>query len=480
MSVHVLLSDRLYVRGLPPHVVQELVEKHTVPNPAYIRWLRARQNGKWKTVEAPEQEFALWAQLDENCWSFPLPTLASILEQFPNTVVQDERVAPSAGFRVRQDFKPWGHQEEAVQTMLAHQHGSVVSGTGSGKTKMMGYLAGQLGLRTLFVTPSVDLMYQAKTDLLEVLDLPAERVGLYGDRRKKLADLTIATVQTLFCADLQDLKNYFGTVIFDEVDMYPMAWRKVLWSFAAKYRYGDTATYVRADKAHQVLDLMLGGVRYTVPRGDLLEQGVLVRPTIRPIQTGCTVKRNYSPEERLYLLKDLSRNKSRTKFVAQILRTVYEAGENVRLVALTELVDHVEELGKELADLNPVLYHGELGFTSEENERGKKVRRKPTEKLRKRLQSEAMDRILAGQKSITLSTYQSLARGKNVPPWNVLGIVMPFMSSTRASQVLGRIMRSSPGKKGAVVLDFQDDPEGCDMIGRMNSARNRVYKELSN
>jgi superfamily II DNA or RNA helicase len=446
----------MYLEGFSAQYIEKLTERYTHKNPQYVAWKQLVTERPWLVASRKEPVQYLEVCRPDVC-AFPVTALPTVLAEHPDAVVRSALVQPPANFMLLDSYSPWEHQAKVVEKAGNVPWGIVVSGTGSGKTKMMIYLIATLGYRALFVVPNVQLMKQALADAREVVDCT---VGQWGDGRKTFGDLTVATIQTLYKADLSALREEFGTVVFDEVDMYPMAWRKVLSSFAAAHRYGDTATHKRGDGNHRIIEDLLGRVIYTVPNSALVDQGILIKPEVEWVDTNYEVSKNYKHEDRPFLLRELINSQDRNKVIEDVVRREYAGN---KMVLLTDEIRHVNILRDMLADLNPIIYHGQLGKTLGD---------------KKRKQEAAMEKIRTQPESLTIATMNSMGRGTNVPGWNRLVVGLPFTSRTRGSQIMGRITRSSTAKDGAKIIDFKDGYSKCQMIRDMYEAREAVYEHL--
>src|SRR5205085_1665044 len=86
-----------------------------------------------------------------------------------------ERALP---FPVQLSLTPRAYQEEALAAWQgAEGRGVVVLPTGAGKTMLALMAAAQLQARTLVVVPTLELLEQWRTALVERLGAPAEAVG---------------------------------------------------------------------------------------------------------------------------------------------------------------------------------------------------------------------------------------------------------------------------------------------------------------
>ncbi|HEX6797124.1 MAG TPA: DEAD/DEAH box helicase [Ktedonobacterales bacterium] len=170
-----------------------------------------------------------------------------------------ERRAPFAlPEPVRLDLTPRDYQREAVDAWLrANGRGIVVLPTGAGKTVVAFEAIARLGVRTLVVVPTIDLLRQWRGGLSERLGVPSEQVGAIGGGERVTGPLTVITYDSA-AMPRRKLDGY-GLLIFDEVHHLPaQTYRAIAAKCAAPWRLGLSATLERSDGLHAELDALIG------------------------------------------------------------------------------------------------------------------------------------------------------------------------------------------------------------------------------
>lgn len=193
------------------------------------------------------------------------------------------------------EFGPWNpvyvlrdYQTPLVEA-LKEENGVGVAPAGSGKTIMgMRYIF-EIGRPTLWLTHTKDLMYQTK-ERAEATLQGVGRVGILGDDTRDYGDgkLIIATVQTLQANPqlVEALDPIIGVVVIDEAHHFPAPqFIDVAAKFTAARIIGLTATPDRKDRLERYMYMGIGPKRYTVDRGNLYENGQLVKPEVKFIFT---------------------------------------------------------------------------------------------------------------------------------------------------------------------------------------------------
>jgi len=148
----------------------------------------------------------------------------------------------------------------------ADRRGILELPTGSGKTVIAVVAAADLGVPTLVVAPTVDLVEQWRRELETEFDVP---VGQLGGGRQRVEDVTVATYDSAYLR-ADELGDRFRLAVFDEVHhLGGEGYRDVARLLAAPARLGLTATFERPDGAHEVVAELVGPVVHRVDVDDL-------------------------------------------------------------------------------------------------------------------------------------------------------------------------------------------------------------------
>ena len=109
----------------------------------------------------------------------------------------------------------YDYQEEAVAAMLINHYGILQSPAGSGKTQMGIALACALGVKTLWLTHTKDLLTQSKSRAEQYVD--SELLGTITEGKVNIGKaMTFATIQTMCKLDLDQYRDEWDCVIVDE------------------------------------------------------------------------------------------------------------------------------------------------------------------------------------------------------------------------------------------------------------------------
>ena len=161
-------------------------------------------------------------------------------------------------------IEPREYQQAALDAWRTHdRRGSVVLPTGSGKTFLGIQAIADAGVATLVVAPTIDLMNQWHATLTNAFgdqlphkggDGPEQVVGVLGGGTHEIRPITVTTYDSAY-RYIDEYGDQFGLLIADEIHHLPApTYRQIPEMTIAPYRLGLTATYERADDAHELLE----------------------------------------------------------------------------------------------------------------------------------------------------------------------------------------------------------------------------------
>jgi len=180
---------------------------------------------------------------------------------FDDQVLPDERLSLSHSY----DLRPY--QTEALDAWRANgERGVVELPTGAGKTVLAVDAIAALGVPTLVVVPTIDLLDQWRRELETEFDVP---VGQFGGGKQEREAITVSTYDSAYLR-AEDVGGDFGFVVFDEVHhLGGEGYRDAARLLAAPARLGLTATFERPDGAHEVIADVVGPKVYEASVDDL-------------------------------------------------------------------------------------------------------------------------------------------------------------------------------------------------------------------
>lgn len=174
----------------------------------------------------------------------------------------EQRADYTLPYPVQLTLQPRPYQREAVDAWLAADgRGIVVLPTGAGKTVVAYEAMARLGVRTLVVVPTIELLRQWREGISERLGVPRESVGAIGGGERNSSPITVITYDSA-AMPRRSLAGY-GLLIFDETHHLPaQSYRAIVARCPAPWRLGLSATLERADGRHLELHALVGPVVY--------------------------------------------------------------------------------------------------------------------------------------------------------------------------------------------------------------------------
>jgi superfamily II DNA or RNA helicase len=169
--------------------------------------------------------------------------------------------------------KPRPYQRDAIRSWISQgRRGVVVLPTGAGKT-VVAYLAmTEAPVRTLVIVPTIELLRQWRTGLVETAGVPADQVGIVGGGERTVKPVTVMTYDS--AAMPRRRLDTFGLLIVDEVHHLPApTYRAIAEKTSAPWRLGLSATPERSDGGHYDLAELIGSEVYRRRAHDLAEEG---------------------------------------------------------------------------------------------------------------------------------------------------------------------------------------------------------------
>lgn len=376
-------------------------------------------------------------------------------------------ILPPQRFFYDSHIKPYLYQEEAINEAIRACNGIIVMPCGSGKTQTALEIISRLGVKTLWLTHTQDLLNQSLNRAKSVLGCVSSSYGtITGGKVNIGSGLTFATVQTMSKIDLTQYRDTWGCVVVDECHKAigsptrVMQFYKVLSSLACRYKFGLTATPKRADGLEASMFALLGRKIVEVSKEAVANTTCDVR--VQFIDTG------YIPDydavlagdgtiNYAQLVDDLTHNSKRLYDVALKTAQVSEIGATLLLANRVEYLKSLEDIllkaGRECICLSA------MGQS----------------KAAKAARKEALRKLNAGEIDCVLATYALAREGLDVPNLRYVVFSTPEKDSTTVEQSTGRVGRKADGKSYGTVIDFVDD---FGMYKGWAKKRLSIYKKL--
>lgn len=356
------------------------------------------------------------------------------------------------------DFKPatavnfnaevplYDYQEDAVQAMIEAKYGILQSAAGSGKTQMGIALATRLGVKTLWLCHTLDLVRQSKERA--ELYMSKSLMGFIKEGKVDIGSgITFATVQTMSKLDLPRYKDEWDCIITDEVHRVSGSptsvtqYQKVLNNLSARHKYGLSATVHRSDGMIAATYALVGEIAYQVPDEAVADK--IMKVGIYPVGTGTSSSYkmlntdgtlNYT-KMITYLTEEDNRN-------ALIAQEIIENRDKSCLI-LSDRLDHLERL---------IAY-----LPSDMKRKAVMISGKMTSKTGKAQREQALEDMRTGRKKYLFATYSLAKEGLDIPRLERLFLTTPQKDYAVITQSIGRIARTFEGKADPIAYDFVDN-----------------------
>lgn len=338
------------------------------------------------------------------------------------------------------------YQEEAVAAMLINHYGILRSPAGSGKTQMGIALAAALGVKTLWLTHTKDLLTQSKARAAQYIN--SDLLGTITEGKVDIGQsMTFATIQTMCKVDPEQYRDEWDCIIVDEchrVSGTPTAvtqFSKVLNSLRARHKYGLSATVHRADGLIKATYAMIGEVVWTVPDEAVKNRVMTVH--VHPKGTGVGMSASFLNSDGTVnyarLITYLTELEIRNKL---IMADLLENRNHFNLV-LSERVGHL----KELYSMLPPALKAQAAV----------IDGSMTSKVKKAEREQAIEDMRTGRKRYLFATYALAKEGLDIPRLDRLFLTTPQKDYAVIVQSVGRVARTFKDKQQPIVYDYVDN-----------------------
>jgi superfamily II DNA or RNA helicase len=333
----------------------------------------------------------------------------------------------------------WPHQERIVAACMKRENCLVKSSTGSGKTSALLALASKLKVDTLVVVHTTALMYQWLERVEAELGIPAAEVGIIGDGKSKIRELTVGTQKSIANMAQKDPEflRRWGAVLVDEVHCFAArTFFACIDPFPARYRIGVSDDERRKDRLEFLIHDLFGEVAEEVSHEEMVAAGhvmdveVYIVPTEFQAPWYDEAREEGNSPDYTRLLSEMAQDDARNAIVESILSR--ELALDHQCLVFTREREHCRILGAAAAHYARAGYLiGGAGADRQEFNRTRKGLRK-------------------GDLRVAVGTLQACGTGVDLPGVEVGVAALPILSNRQAfRQARGRICRKPAGKTTA-------------------------------
>ena len=403
-----------------------------------------------------------WYEKRGNDFIVPFGCINKIYSIFPTKELYHLRFKKPEKLEFKSNIKLFDYQEKACEMAFKKKNGVIVMPAGSGKTQTALQLISRLGLKTLWITHTYDLLNQsydrAKSNL--------ENVGLGKIAAGKIdigTHITFATVQTLQKLDLSEFKNEWDCVIVDEghricgTPAQLGMFYKVINALSCRYKYALTATPYRNVKGtEKALFSLIGDIIIEIPKEVVSER--TIKAQIKEVNTEFRIYEDCQNTDGTInytaLTSKLAEDEERNKIILNILK---ENSSHYTLV----LVDRLQQ-SKYLQE--------NLGY-------GVIIDGTMTTKAKKAKREQYIQDMRDGKENVLFATYGLAKEGLDIPRLDRLILASPHRDKATIIQSVGRVERVFENKKTPIVYDIVDNTQ---FHKNMFRSRKTIYKKNGN
>lgn len=330
-------------------------------------------------------------------------------------------------------------QQVAVEEMEQYEEGCLVAPTASGKSRMGLYLAARLKQRLLIVAHTNLIINAWREECIKVFGINPK---IYSTRNPKPEGVVmLATIQSLSRGIPPEVNRYFGMCLGDEIQHAPSpVWSTVLAAMPSKYRFGITATPTRKDKKHPMMFASIGPIRHKMHEKDVLfdDGSRLTMPLkFKTINSNFihSLPPHVSGAEYHAMIEAQMMDEERNKLIVTAVKKEYEEGNNCLVLTLRR--QHTKILTKMLRSAKVSAY-------------------RLTGQMEKEYQNSVMEGAEKNKIRCIVGTLSLIKEGTNCKRWNRLFLVSTVADRAMTEQIAGRIRRTHPEKKDAILYDVLD------------------------
>ena len=463
MAVRVYVGAQIRINPIIDKFTNWCKENLEVDNPEYAKKKRL---GLW-LGKTPKKLKLYEIDNEDHILTVPFGVLKK-LPIYRETVMPEFDHIRTRVFESKHPYELLDYQEVAVKEMVKAKFGILESPAGSGKTMMAMALIQRLGLQTLWITHTNDLVdqsYERAKYLFKNEDKGIRKItsdNIKNDPIYKLKNgrLYFTTIQTLNACDLSRIYNLFDCIIVDECHHVSGSasnatmYYRVLSQLKSRHKYGLSATLHREDGLIACTYALLGDVIHTVDKEDCKERiqrvGVKFIDTKTPLTYDCL-----DTSGRISFTKTinyLTTNENRNQLIVEELK---EHWTEITIL----LSDRVEHLNTIYNMLPQFMQFRAVILTA---------------KTPKDTRKQILDDMRIRKCRYLLATYQLAKEGIDIPVLERAYFLTPHKDKTCIIQCVGRVARVAE-KNPPVVVDFVDSGRYFEKIMK---ERIRYYKQL--
>lgn len=211
--MEVIIDNTLRISNPTKEILNYCKNELEINNPQFAQ----NQRLGFSTYKIPRRLY--WWERIAGDIIVPFGCLNKIYSLYPHKEDYKMLIPTPKKIEYKSKINLYDYQEEAKNKALKAKNGVIVMAAGSGKTQTALQLIAELGVKTLWLTHTMDLLNQsyarAKDNFEDI------KISKIANGKIDIAEnITFATVQTLSKVDISQYKNEFDCVIVDERSSY--------------------------------------------------------------------------------------------------------------------------------------------------------------------------------------------------------------------------------------------------------------------
>lgn len=365
------------------------------------------------------------------------------------------------------------YQQPCLKAIEENYTGLFIMGAGTGKTVTALQCVYHLKQKTLWLTNTIDLLNQAKTECEN--NMTCKTSTIMQGKCDLSGDIVFATVQTVSrLIDKGEIpQDTFGMVIADECQHCVisadsvMQFQKCMNYFASRYKLGLTATLHTSNGLHKTIPKIIGDVIYEMKKEEDSFVGYyqgkqVVKVPAHVFQVPAQI--NLIPTAYSIVGKDVIDKKNQTVIFTKLITSISEDyARNTQIISLLSTLKGstiiVSDRTKQLEELSK--HFGEDALYVDG-------------KTKKDKRECGLELVRQGKIKYLFATYKLICEGFNAPILENLVMITPVKDLRIVIQSIGRVQRPYKDKKIANVYDFVDDVGKLDKFVK---ERKKIYKK---
>lgn len=468
--------DSVYLQiDADPSVAMELSDHFSFVSPA-AKFSQAYRNGRWdgKTRLFSTTTHKIYAGLLDKIvdWADDSGYLVTLdpIETAERSLEDSERVSRLVYDSLKLPFVPYDHQINALTASIQNKRALILSSTSSGKSLVIYALCRmyqKMGIKTLVIVPSINLVRQMKGDFEDYAKNDAWSVDenvqtiSEGADRTVVKPIVVSTWQAIVDEPTKWFRQ-FSSVVGDECHGFKA---KSLQTIMKKldrcpYRVGFTGTLDGMEIHELIVEGVFGPVFVAARAKDLIDKKISAELMIH-----CLVldhgRLDNPPLEYQDEIDYLCRSSDRNKFLEELTS---RCKGNTLL-----LFQYVEKHGKVLYEQFKKQFGSDRVFYVSGEVSGEE---------RDRIRHEVESR----NDAIILGSYGTFSTGVNIKRLHNVVFASPSKAKVRVIQSIGRGLRITQTKKSVKVWDISDiirreDKKECYSVRHLKERVNHYIAE---